>query len=407
MKDVYFDNAATTRVRPEAVDLMVKVMTEDYGNPSSKHKKGMEAEQYVRKAAEQIAATLKCKPSEIIFTSGGTESNNLALIGTALTHGKRGKHIISCQIEHAAVYKPMEFLESLGYEIQFIPVDKTGHVDPDKLAEAVREDTILVSVMAANNEIGAIEPIEEIARRVKEKNPRTLVHTDAINAYGKVMLRPKQWHVDMLSMSSHKIHGPKGCGFLFKDEKCRITPIIYGGGQQKDMRSGTDNVPGIAGMGLAAELYYKDFDGIKKRMLEVRKRLVDRLSAMDGVTINSGDAGSPAETSGGISGSTSAGISGVTPQFTAHVLSASFAGVRAEVLLHALEEKGISVSSGSACSSNHPGISSTLKAIGVDQSLLDATLRFSFGIYNTVEEADYCADCIAELLPKLRKFTRW
>ena len=389
MNDIYFDNAATTRVRPEVADLMMKVMTEDYGNPSSKHKKGMEAEQYLRKAADQIAATLKVKPSEIIFTSGGTESNNMALIGTALAHGKRGKHIISCQIEHAAVYKPMEFLESLGYEIQFIPVDKNGRVDVDKLAEAVREDTILVSVMAANNEIGAIEPIEEIARRVKEKNPRCLVHTDAINAYGKIRLRPKQWHVDMISMSSHKIHGPKGCGFLYKDEKCRIAPIIYGGGQQKDMRSGTDNVPGIAGMGLACELYYKDYDGIKERMLKVRQRLRDRLSAMEGVTINSGNAG------------------GEDPQFTAHVLSASFAGVRAEVLLHALEEKGISVSSGSACSSNHPGISGTLKAIGVDQSLLDSTIRFSFGIYNTTEEADTCADCIAELLPQLRKFTRW
>ncbi|MDO4488242.1 MAG: cysteine desulfurase family protein [Eubacteriales bacterium] len=389
MRDVYFDNAATTRVRDEVAALCMKVMTEEYGNPSSKHLRGMEAEKLIKEASEKIARTMKVKPSEIVFTSGGTESNNLALIGTALSRKRRGKHIISCQIEHAAIYKPMEFLEENGYEIEFIPVDEKGHVDLKVLESKVREDTILVSVMAVNNEIGSIEPIKEIAEIVKRKNPACYVHTDAINAYGKIMIRPKQWKVDMVSMSSHKIHGPKGCGFLYIDEKCRITPLILGGGQQKDMRSGTENVPGIASMGLACELYYKEFEKIHEGMLKVRERLTERLSALEGVTINSGNA------------------EGENADFSAHVLSVSFEGIRAEVLLHALEEKGISVSSGSACSSNHPGISGTLKAIGVRKELLDSTIRFSFGIYNTEEEADYCADCIEELLPVLRRFTRY
>jgi len=393
MREVYFDNAATTRVRPEVVDLMKKVMEEDYGNPSSKHTKGMESEQYLRTAREQIAKTLKCKPAEIIFTSGGTESNNMALIGTALSRNRKGKHIISMGIEHAAVYKPLEFLESQGYEIQFIGVDKNGHIDSEALENAIRPDTILVSVMCVNNEIGSVEPIDRIGEIVKRKNPQCYFHTDTIQAYGKLRLRPKQWHVDMLSVSSHKFHGPKGCGFLFIDEKAHVNPIIFGGGQQHDMRSGTDNVPGIAGMGLAAELYYKEFDQIHTGMLEVRNRLEERLRKMEGVTVNSGavlESEFPSEQG-----------------FSAHVLSASFEKTRAEVLLHALEEKGVYVSSGSACSSNHPGISGTLKAIGVSKDLLDSTLRFSFGIYNTVEEADYCADCIEALLPDLRRFTRY
>ena len=393
MKEVYFDNAATTRVRPEVVRLMTKVMEEDYGNPSSKHTKGMESEQYLRRAREQIAKTLKVKPQEIIFTSGGTESNNMALIGTALARSRRGKHIISMGIEHAAVYKPLEFLESKGFEIQIIGVDGQGHIDLEALEKAIRPDTILVSVMSVNNEIGSVEPVDKIGEMVKRINPQCYFHTDTIQAYGKLKLRPKQWHVDMLSVSSHKFHGPKGCGFLYIDEKVHVSPIILGGGQQHDMRSGTDNVPGIAGMGLAAELYYQEFASIHENLKNVRDRLAQRLKSLEGVTVNSGEV-----------------LESELPsqqEFSPHVLSVSFEGVRAEVLLHALEEKGIYVSSGSACSSNHPGISGTLKAIGVKKELLDSTIRFSFGIYNTPEEADYCADCIAELLPALRRFTRY
>lgn len=382
--EVYFDNAATTRVAPEVWARMQQLMEEDYGNPSSRHKMGMIAEQAVKTAQEQIAATLRVKPQEICFTSGGTEADNLALVGTALQRSGRGKHIVSCCVEHAAIYKTLEFLEKQGFEITFLPVDGEGHVSPEAVWAAVRPDTILVSIMYVNNEIGAIEPIAEIGRRIKEKNPACYFHTDAIQAYGKLEIRPKKEHIDLLSVSSHKLHGPKGAGFLYIDEKVHISPIIFGGGQQRDLRSGTENVPGIAGTGLAAALYYQKHAEKIERMLAVKERLSDRLSAMDGVHLNSarGTASAP------------------------QIVSASFSGVRAEVLLHALEEKGVYVSSGSACSSNHPAVSGTLRAIGLPKELLDSTLRFSFGLYNIPEEADYCADCIEELLPVLRRFTR-
>ena len=385
MRQVYFDNAATTRVRPEVVELMNKVMLEDYGNPSSRHILGMHAEQYLKTAAEQIAACLKVRPAEIVFNSGGTEGNNTALIGTALARKAYGRHIISTNIEHAAVYKPLEFLESLGYEITIVGVDHQGMIDQEALRAAIRQDTILVSTMWVNNEMGAIEDIASIGAMIKEINPKTYFHTDAIQAFGKLNLRPKDAKVDMLTVSSHKIHGPKGVGFMYIRDGVRLNPLIYGGGQQKDRRSGTQDVPGIAGMGLAAEMYRKEHAEIEAKMLSVKDRLIDRLEAMEGVTVNSrrGSLSAP------------------------HVVSASFAGVRAEVLLHALEDKGIYVSSGSACSSNHPAISGTLQAIGVPKELLDSTLRFSFGIYNEPEEADYTADCIEELLPELRKFRRY
>ena len=384
MREIYFDNAATTRVRPEVAELMMKVMTEDYGNPSARHVMGMKAENYIKTAREQIARTLRVDPGEIYFTSGGTESNNLALIGTALARSRRGKHIISTGIEHAAIYKPLDLLREQGFDITILPVDRQGHIDLSELSAAIRPDTILVSLMYVNNEIGSIEPIAEAGRIIKERNPECYFHTDTIQAYGKLRIRPKTEHIDMLSVSAHKIHGPKGAGFIYIDKHVRLHPLILGGGQERDMRSGTENVPGIAGMGLAAEMYYKEHEKIEAGMLSVRDRLIDRLSVMEGVKLNT-------EKGEG---------------FAPHVVSASFAGVRAEVLLHALEQKGIYVSSGSACSSNHPAISGTLRSIGVDQDLLDSTLRFSFGIYSTPEEADLCADALEELLPQLRRFVR-
>ena len=384
MREIYFDNAATTRVRPEVAELMMKVMTEDYGNPSARHVMGMKAENYIKTAREKIARTLRVDPGEIYFTSGGTESNNLALIGTALARSRRGKHIISTGIEHAAIYKPLDLLREQGFDITILPVDRQGHIDLSELSAAIRPDTILVSLMYVNNEIGSIEPIAEAGRIIKERNPECYFHTDTIQAYGKLRIRPKTEHIDMLSVSAHKIHGPKGTGFIYIDKHVRLHPLILGGGQERDMRSGTENVPGIAGMGLAAEMYYKEHEKIEAGMLSVRDRLIDRLSVMEGVKLNT-------EKGEG---------------FAPHVVSASFAGVRAEVLLHALEQKGIYVSSGSACSSNHPAISGTLRSIGVDQDLLDSTLRFSFGIYSTPEEADLCADALEELLPQLRRFVR-
>lgn len=382
--EVYFDNSATTRVLDEVKDLTVKLMTEDYGNPSARHRKGMEAEQYVKNAASQIAKTLKVKEKEILFTSGGTESNNMALIGTALANQRAGKHIISTRIEHASVYQPLAFLESLGFEVTYLSVDSEGHISLEELEQAIRPDTILVSVMYVNNEIGAIEQVEEIASLVHAKGKNIIFHVDAIQAYGKIVIRPKKQGIDLLSVSGHKIHGPKGVGFLYIDEKVKIKPLLYGGGQQRDLRSGTENVPGIAGLGLAAQEMYQDHEAKVGKITGLKDYFIDRALELEDVTVNS--------QKGGLS----------APQ----IVSLSFKGVRSEVLLHALEDKGIYVSSGSACSSNHPAISGTLKAVGVKKELLDSTLRFSFGLFNTREEIDYCMDVLKELLPVLRRYYR-
>ena len=382
--EAYLDNSATTRCYEEVRDIAVKTMMEDYGNPSSMHLKGVEAEKYVKEAAREIARTLKVQEKEIYFTSGGTESDNWALIGTAMANQRKGKHIITTVFEHAAISAPAAWLEEQGFEVTRIPVDSQGKLSMEELAAAVREDTILVSAMYVNNELGAVLPVEETGALIKEKNPDTLFHVDAIQAYGKYRIYPKKMKIDLLSVSSHKIHGPKGVGFLYIGDKVKIHPLILGGGQQRGMRSGTENVPGIAGLGVAAREAYRDFDEKIARITDLKDYLIDSLNSLEGVTINSqkGSAGAP------------------------QIVSASFAGVRSEVLLHALEDKGIYVSSGSACSSNHPAISGTLRAIGVKNELLDSTLRFSFGLFNTREEIDYCVRVLGETLPVLRRYTR-
>ena len=246
--EAYLDNSATTRCYEEVKDIVVRTMMEDYGNPSAMHLKGVQAENYVKEAVKEIAKTLKVQDKEIYFTSGGTESDNWALIGTAMANQRKGKHIITTVFEHAAVFAPIDWLEEQGFEITRIPVDEEGNLSLENLSEAVREDTILVSAMYVNNELGAVLPVEEMGRIIKEKNPDTLFHVDAIQAYGKYRILPRKMKIDLLSVSSHKIHGPKGVGFLYIGDKVKIQPLILGGGQQKGMRSGTDNVPGIAGM---------------------------------------------------------------------------------------------------------------------------------------------------------------
>ena len=380
--EAYFDNSATTKVFDCVKDAVVHAMTEDYGNVAARHMKGVEAERLIKEARAEIARSLKVQEKEILFTSGGTESNNTALIGTALANQRAGKHLITTAVEHASIYNTMEFLREQGFEITYLPVDSYGCISLDELRDAVREDTILVSVMYVNNEIGAVEPVEEISRVIREKNPRTLFHVDAIQAYGKYVIRPKKQGIDLLSVSGHKIHGPKGVGFLYIDERVKIRPLLYGGGQQKGMRSGTENVPGCAGLGAAVKEVYTDHEAKIERLYGLRERMIEGLKALPGVTIN------------GHEGRENA------PQ----IVSASFEGVRSEVLLHALEEKGIYVSSGSACSVNHPGVSGTLRGIGVKKELLDSTIRFSFGLFNTPEEVDYCLEVLAELLPVLRRY---
>ena len=361
---IYFDNAATTCVFPEVVEAMQDAMQVTYGNPSAKHMKGIEAENKVKAAQELIAKTLRAKPKEILFTSGGTESNNTAIIGTAMANRRKGKHIITTKVEHASVYEPMYHLEEEGYEVTYLDVDSEGIVDLDQLEESIREDTILVSCMMVNNEIGAIEPIEEIAKIIKAKNPNTIFHVDAIQAYGKLPIVPKNMGIDLLSTSGHK-----------------ISPIIFGGGQQKGMRSGMENVPGIVGLAVACEkMIGKNYENAEK-IREVKEYFQERIKEIEDIKDNSGKA--------------------------PHVASISFKKLRSEVLLHALEDREIYVSSGSACSSNKKqAVSGTLNAIALSDEFKDGTLRFSFSIENTKEEVDETIKALKELVPMLRRFVR-
>ncbi len=378
--EVYLDNAATTVAFDEVIELCGKVMREDYGNPSSLHNKGLHAEHYIRDSKDIISKILKCDPKEIVFTSGGTESNNMAIIGAARAHARQGKHIITSSVEHASVKNVMEFLKNDGYEITYLPVDEHGIVSIDALRESIREDTILVSIMGVNNEMGAIEPLEEIANVVKESGRDIIFHVDAVQMYGKLPIHPKRIGVDLMSVSGHKLHGPKGTGFLFIRDGVRILPLIYGGNQQKGMRSGTENVPGIAGLGLASKMVYDTIDETMSRMSELKGVLVDGISEIPDCKNNSGDA--------------------------PHIVSVTFKGVRSEVILHALEDKGIYVSSGSACSSNKPELSNTLINIGLDNDAAESTIRFSLSRYTTKEEIEYTVEALKELLPTLRRFVR-
>lgn len=383
--EAYLDNSATTVVVAPVKDIMIKTMCEDFGNPSSLHLKGVDAEKYVKKAREIIAKSIKVDEKEIIFTSGGTESNNLALIGTALANQRAGKHIITTCFEHASVLSTMDFLKNMGFEITYLAVDSDGKIDLNQLKESLRADTILVSVMYVNNEIGAVEPVSEISKIIKAYNPDIVFHVDAIQAYGKYIINPKKQGIDLLSVSGHKIHGPKGSGFLYASGKVKLKPIIYGGGQQKGMRSGTENVPAIAGLGEAVKYSYDNFNEKIEKLYSLKDYFIDEVSKIDNVKINSkkGKESAP------------------------HIVSVSFIGVRSEVMLHTLEDRGIFVSAGSACSSNkQKNVSATLKGIGLKPEEIDSTIRFSFCYETTKEEIDYAVDVIKENIAMLRKYVR-
>lgn len=382
--ECYLDNSATTKCFDEVIKAVEDEMKTFYGNPSSMHSKGFEAEKKIKEATKIIASTLKCDESEIIYTSGGTEADNMALIGIARAYKRQGKHIITSSIEHAAILQCAEFLKEEGYEITYLPTDEKGIVSLEELEKSIREDTILVSIMGVNNEIGTVQPIEKISSIIKKKNPSTLFHVDAVQAYGKIKIVPKKMGIDLMSVSGHKIHGPKGVGFLYVSYKIKIKPIIFGGGQQKALRSGTENVCGIMGLSAATEKIFASFDEDTARMRELREMLIKALLQIEGIRINGGNDAEAAP----------------------HIVSASVNGVRAEVLLHALEEKGIYISSGSACASNKPAVSETLKAIGLPKELLDSTVRFSLSVMTTKEEIEYTAGCLAETINKLRMYVR-
>ena len=380
--EAYLDNSATTRCYEEVKDIVVKTMMDDYGNPSAMHQKGVESERYVKEAAGQIAATLKVQEKEIYFTSGGTESNNWALIGTALANRRQGNHIIISSIEHPAVSAPAEFLESQGFEVTRLGVNAKGQISPEELKEAIRPETILVSVMFVNNEIGAVEPIEEIAKIIKEKKPSAYFHVDAIQAYGKYVIRPKKQGIDLLSASGHKIHGPKGTGFLYIDEKVKIKPIIYGGGQQKGMRSGTENVPAIMGMAAALKDAVEHLEENAAKVSALRDRLIEGLSKIPHSSLN-GDS---------------------LNRLPGNV-SFCFEGIEGESLLLLLDQKGICASSGSACTSGSLDPSHVLLAIGRPHEIAHGSLRLSLCETNTEEEVDYMLEEIPKVVEYLRNMS--
>ncbi|MDO4804569.1 MAG: cysteine desulfurase family protein [Lachnospiraceae bacterium] len=384
MQEIYFDNSSTTIVSPAAAEAVYKVMREDYGNPSSMHAKGVQAEKYVKEAADAIARILKVSPKEIYFTSGGTEANNWAIIGGARAMKRAGNKIITTQMEHPAVSEPLRVLESEGFEVIRIPVNEKGLVDMGALEEALDDRVILISMMYVNNEIGAVTPVEEIGRLKMRMVPKALYHVDAIQAFGKYRIYPRNLSIDLLSVSGHKLHGPKGTGFLYKSDKVRILPLLYGGGQMLALRSGTENVPGIAGLGVASREAYTDFDAKVAHMRNLRDRMTAGLAGMEGVVIHGmeGEAGAP------------------------HIVNAAFVGVGSEVLLHALEERGIYVSAGSACSTHKKSGSPTLTAIGAPKEEMESSVRFSFSELNTEDEVDEALRVLAELVPMLRRYRR-
>ena len=382
--EVYLDNSATTRCFDQVAALITQIMCEDYGNPSSLHRKGVQAEKYIRYAKDVIARNLKVNEKEIFFTSGGTESDNLALIGCARANCRSGRHLITTQIEHPAVLKTMKHLEEEGFRVTYLPVDQKGCIHLEDLQRAITGETILVSIMHTNNEVGSMQPIAQAGALIKKMNPNILFHVDAVQGYGKFRIYPKKMKIDLLSVSGHKIHGPKGVGFLYVDEKVKIKPILFGGGQQNGIRSGTENVPAVAGLAKAVELVYGNLDQEIEKLYRIKRAFVEGVQKIDDVIVNGhlDETGAP------------------------HVVSVSIRGVRSEVLLHALEDQGIYVSAGSACSARKPQPSATLRAMGVSEELLGSTIRFSFSVFTTMEEINYTLQTMYDIIPMLRRYTR-
>ncbi|MDD7267231.1 MAG: cysteine desulfurase family protein [Lachnospiraceae bacterium] len=384
MGEIYFDNAATTAICPEAVAAMQPYLEDFYGNPSSMHRKGYEAEKAVKAARKDWAALLGCVEQEVFFTSGGTEGNNTAIIGAAMAAKRRGKHIITTMIEHASVFETCGYLEQQGFEITRLPVDRNGTVDPERLRQALREDTILVAVMAVNNEIGSIMPLETLGSVIKEYNDQIVFFCDAIQAFGKIEMPLKKWQVDLLSVSGHKFHGPKGVGVLYKKQGVRILPLLYGGGQQDGLRSGTENTMGIAGLTAAAQVQCAHLKAdYRNKMTVLRETLTAGLADLPEIWINQS-------------------ATAQVPQ----IVSLTIQGVRSEVLLHSLEDEGIYISAGSACSSHKRSPSRSLVGIGLSSVEAESTVRISFCMSNTTEEVKRLTEALHRLVPALRLFKR-
>ncbi|MBI2247306.1 MAG: cysteine desulfurase [Armatimonadetes bacterium] len=382
--EIYFDNAATTRPHPAVVEAVTQALTSEFGNPSSLHGRGVTAERLVTAAREAVARSIGVAVEEVVFTSGGTEANNLAIAGAVRTGG--GRHLLVNAIEHSSVLTPMRRLAEQGFNLTELPVDSEGRVDPRQVATALRPETTLVSTMAVNNEVGTIQPVEEIGRVIRAHNARggrALFHVDAVQAWGKIRLRPATMGVDLMSFSGHKVHGPKGVGVLYIRKGVRLGPMLSGGDQERGIRPGTENVPGIAGLGAAAELLQVDLESVSARMAALRDRLREALATITDVRFNTP-------------------LTGAAP----HILNVSFAGARGETLLHRLEQDGIYVSTGSACHSHDPRPSHVLLAIGLSPEQAKSSIRFSLSRFTTAEEIDAAASAVRTAVAELRTLVR-
>lgn len=377
---IYLDNSATTKPHPQVIDVVTKAMQQYYGNPSSLHHKGVEAENVLKQARSLAAQSLNVKPSEIIFTSGGTESNNLAIKGIAFQYQGRGKHIITSQVEHPAVYSVCKQLEEFGFETTFLPVDADGRVSPEEVQRAIRPDTILVSIMHVNNETGTIQPIQQIGKLLQQY-PKLFFHVDAVQSFGKVPLAIREWGIDLLSLSAHKFHGPRGIGLLVKREGITLHPLLIGGGQEGGMRSGTENVPGIAGMAKAMRLVVETQIADTPHLSKMNQRLKQGLIEIPDCLLN-------------------------TPEIGAapHIVNFSIPGVKAEVLIHSLEEKGFLVSTRSACSSKTNEPSRVLMATGMNKERALASIRVSLSPENKLEEIEQFLVALAKSVKQLRPY---
>lgn len=382
---IYFDNAATTRAADEVAERVRYMLLENFGNPSAQSMMGVRAENELNDARKIMAKSINALPEEIYFTSGGTEDDNWAIFGTAEGYKRSGKHMITTSIEHPAVSEPMERLRQKGWDITVLDVDKNGYIDLDALRDSIREDTVLVSIILVNNEVGTIQDVAAVGKLIKEKNPKTLFHADAVQAFGKYPIDVRKMNIDMLSMSGHKIHGPKGVGFFYMKKGLKVRPIIYGGGQERGQRSATENTPGIVGLAKAVELAMENMDASHEKVMEVKRTLAEGILRDIPKTHINGPS-----------------IEEASP----YVLNVSFNGLRSEVLLHSLEESEIYVSAGSACSSKKKGGSHVLRSLGLSDERIEGAVRFSFCRYNTVEEALFCLEVLKEKTAFLRKYMR-
>lgn len=377
---IYFDNSATTKPYKEVIEHISKLMSEEFGNSSSLHNLGLRAERVLEDTRAKLASTIKAEPEELVFTSGGTESINMALRGTAEILKRSGNHILSSPVEHSASLESLNELERLGYKVEYIDVDAYGRIVIDDLRAKLRKETILVNIMAVNNELGTIEPVIDAARIIKSNNKSTIFHVDAVQAYGKIPLNIRDLKADFISFSAHKIHGPKGVGMLYMRKGIRLHPLMMGGGHERKLRSGTVNVPCIAGFGLAASMKTERMKEDQLNSARIKKVLTESLSDSLGseIRINSPDDG------------------------VENILNISFKGIKSETLMHFLEMQDIYVSSGSACNSKKNAVSHVLKRVGITREFAEGAIRFSFGSFNTGEEAYIAADAINEIIKKLK-----